>query len=353
MANQTRQLAELLEREGVRVDLVQVNAPYRPRWIEALRGVRALFRLLPYLWRLWVATGRSDLMHLMANSGWSWHLFAAPALLVANWRGLPVVVNYRGGEAGPFLRKQGRFVLPLLKRAKVAVPSGFLAELFESHGLQSTIVPNIVDLDRFRECGGNRPSSTEELHVVVTRNLEAIYDISTALKAFARIRIQWPGARLTIAGSGPKRQQLEAEAEDLGLGTSVCFAGRLEREAMAQLYSSAHVMLNPSRVDNTPNSVLEAWASGVAVVSTRVGGVPYLVREGVDAILVPPADAEAMASAVLDLLAAPDRLAALVAAGRQAAERFSWARVGPRWLALYRELCGHGEEDVLGGNRPS
>lgn len=353
MANQTRQLAELLEREGVQVELVQVNAPYRPHWIEALRGVRALFRLLPYLWWLWVATGRSDLMHLMANSGWSWHLFAAPALLVANWRGLPVVVNYRGGEAGPFLRKQGWFVLPLLKRAKVAVPSGFLAELFESHGLQSTIVPNIVDLDRFHACGGSRFSSTEELHLVVTRNLEAIYDISTALKAFAGIRMQWPGARLTIAGSGPERQQLEAEARNLGLGASVCFAGRLEREAMARLYSSAHVMLNPSRVDNTPNSVLEAWASGVAVVSTRVGGVPYLVREGVDAILVPPADAEAMASAVLDLLAAPDRLAALAAAGRQAAERFSWARVGPCWLALYRELCRPGEEDALGGNRPS
>ena len=56
---------------------------------------------------------------------------------------------------------------------------------------------------------------------------------------------------------------------------NVDFVGRLDRAAMAALYRSASLMLNPSRTDNTPNSVLEAWASGVPVVSTRVGGVPF------------------------------------------------------------------------------
>src|SRR5690242_3337836 len=66
MANQTRQLAQLLESEGVIVEIVRFNAPYRPGWIASLRGIRALFRLWPYLFRLWITAGRVDVFHVMA-----------------------------------------------------------------------------------------------------------------------------------------------------------------------------------------------------------------------------------------------------------------------------------------------
>ncbi|RFC36344.1 MAG: hypothetical protein DID90_2727553940 [Candidatus Nitrotoga sp. LAW] len=90
MANQTRQLATLLKQEGVNVELVPVNAPYRPRFVGHIKGLRAVFRLLPYLFHLWHAAGRVDLFHIMANSGWSWHLFAAPAVWTAKLRGKTV-----------------------------------------------------------------------------------------------------------------------------------------------------------------------------------------------------------------------------------------------------------------------
>mgnify|MGYP001127173653 CR=1 FL=1 len=93
-------LRQLLTAEGLSVSLVQTNAPYRPAWTGRIPMLRALFRLAPYLVRLWRATAEVDVVHVMANSGWSWHLFAAPAVRLASWRGTPVVVNYRGGEAG-------------------------------------------------------------------------------------------------------------------------------------------------------------------------------------------------------------------------------------------------------------
>ena len=99
MANQTRQLGELLQRDGAKVTLLQVNAPYRPPWIGRVRGVRALFRLATYTCALWQVAGHVDVFHIMANSGWSWHLFASPAVWIARLRGIPTVVNYRGGEA--------------------------------------------------------------------------------------------------------------------------------------------------------------------------------------------------------------------------------------------------------------
>ena len=103
MANQTRQLANLLKQEGAEVEIVQVNAPYRPQWIGKVKGVRALFRLIPYLLRMWRVAGQVQLFHVMANSGWAWHLFAAPAVWIGWLRRKPVIINYRGGEAASFL----------------------------------------------------------------------------------------------------------------------------------------------------------------------------------------------------------------------------------------------------------
>ncbi len=69
MANQTEQLGRLLSKEGARVRIVQTNAPYRPRAVRRVRGVRALFRLMPYMWNLRRAMGEATLVHIMANSG--------------------------------------------------------------------------------------------------------------------------------------------------------------------------------------------------------------------------------------------------------------------------------------------
>src|SRR5690606_3778917 len=149
---------------------VQVNAPYRPSWIARVRVLRAAFRLLPYLLRLWRCAGSVDLMHVMANSGWAWHLYAAPAVWLARLRGTPVVINYRGGSADTFLQAQARWVRPTLRRANfVAVPSGFLHAVFARYGVDTEIVPNIVDLARFSPTVRSRSAARRGPPLTVTR----------------------------------------------------------------------------------------------------------------------------------------------------------------------------------------
>lgn len=337
MANQTRQLAELLHGEGIAVEVVQVNAAYYPARVERLRGLRALFRLLPYLVRLWRAAGHNDLFHIMANSGWSWHLFAAPAIWIAKARGKAVVVNYRGGEAEAFFARAFAWVEPSLKKADaIVVPSGFLGEIFRRRGFATRIVPNVVNLERFAAAyKGGAP------HILVARNLERLYDNASALRAFALVRKRYPVARMTIAGSGPERGSLEVLARELGLADAVTFAGRVENSAMPALYQDASIALNPSLADNMPISVLEALASGVPVVSTDVGGVPFLVEHEKTALLVPPADPVAMAEACLRLMAEPELARQLSAAGQSRAREFAWEQVRGKLYAVY--------DDVLGG----
>ena len=340
MANQTGQLARLLEEHGLVVELVQTNVAYFPRWIGLVRGLRALFRLLPYAYRLWRTAGRVDLLHVMANSGWAWHLWAAPAVWIARARGRPIIINYRGGNAEAFLGRQRNWVLPTLTRATaVVVPSEFLRAVFRAHTVDAEIVPNIIDLTLFHpaESGGEGP------HLVVTRNLEEIYDIPTAIRAFVRVRARHARAKLTIAGSGPCRRELERLCQELGLLSSVTFTGRLDNARVAELYRSADLLLNSSRVDNMPISLLEAMASGVPIVSTNVGGIPYLVEHDRTALLVPPADPEAMADAALRVLSHPGLAERLRGAGLQAAQRYTWERVRSQWMAVYsRSLNGRG-----------
>ena len=336
MANQTQQLAELLRREWARVDVVAVNAPYRPAWAGRIKGVRAGFRLVPYLWSLWRACGRADLVHVMANSGWSWHLFAAPAVWIAWLRRTPVVVNYRGGAAGDFLRQAAPWVRSTMRRAGALVlPSDFLLEVFARYGMQGRIVSNVVDIDRFYPIS-LRPERGAAPHLVVARNLEAIYGNDVALHAFALLLEEYPAARLTLAGSGPETAALHELARSLGVAERVRFPGRLDRDQMAALYRDADLMINASRVDNTPNAILEALASGVPVVSTDVGGISYLVHHLDTAMLVQPDEPAAMAAAIKAVLTNQDLRNRLVSNGLTQVSRYRWQSVRSELAAVYQ-----------------
>ena len=337
MAAQTRQLSQLLQKDGIEVVQLATNAPCQPLWIARLPMVRALWRLIPYLCACWRLAGRVRVIHLMANSGWSWQLYAAPVLWLAVWRKTPVVVNYRGGEARNYLTKSLRWIRPSLRRASAfLVPSTYLKEVFTEFGFSASVVPNIVDIERFRPADTGHQGGGD-FTVIVTRHLERIYGIDTALRAIAIAAPAIPGLRVLIAGEGPLREQLQAQARDLGIAGTVEFIGQLEREEIARVYRGADMMLNPSTVDNMPNSVLEALASGVVVVSTDVGGVPHVVTHGQTALLSPAGDAGAMAAHMVQVYQDPVLRQRLVAAGLAHVEQFSWPYVREQWLAIYRQ----------------
>ena len=343
MAMQTLQLRRLLNAEGQDVTLLPTNPPYSPPWVGKLKGLRALFRLLPYCVAVWRLAGRVEVIHLMANSGWSWHLFAAPVLWLGRLRRTPVIVNYRGGEAGLFLNRSAFWVRLSLRLARtLVVPSGYLHQVFASHGYQCEVVPNIVDTQCFKPAAREaQASKANSFTFVITRNLEKIYAVDTALEAFSILRATCEEAaeardiRLVVAGSGPEAAALREQAESLELGPSVQFLGRLDRSAIAALYRSADALLNPSTVDNMPNSVIEALASGVPVVSTDVGGVPFIIKHEETGLLVPAGDPGAMAGAMRRLLIDKNLYEHLLSAGLESVKGYTWQAVGDLWMTQY------------------
>jgi len=333
MAVQARGLAAALAAGGTPVRVVPTNVPLG--CLSRIPVVRGVLNLGVFLLRLLAATMRSDVVHILACSGLSFFLFTAPTVVLGRLLGRRVVVNYRGGLAESFLERRRTWVRAVLRRChRLVVPSGYLEAVFIRFGLEPEVVPNFVDLDRFSgpvEGGGSR--------ILVTRNLEPMYGIDTALDAFQLLRRRMPGAELILAGTGSLKSALEKRVERDNI-QGVAFLGRVEAEAIPALYARADVALNPSRVDNMPISILEAFAAGVPVVSTRAGGIPHLVTDGVSGLLAEVGDARGLAARLLRCLRRPDLAQGLARAGRASVEPFSLEAVRKAWQSVYRQEAG-------------
>ena len=131
---------------------------------------------------------------------------------------------------------------------------------------------------------------------------------------------------------------MRAVAIKLGVSERIEAPGGVPKAEVPERLSAGDIFLNTTNVDNTPISVLEAMASGLCVVSTNVGGMPYLVKHEQDGLLVPPGDAQAMAEAVRRVLTEPGLAANLSANARKKAELFDWPRLMPQWEQMLTTL---------------
>lgn len=339
MANQMNQLHQFLLEEDIQVALVQTNAAYPYSLIAKIKGVRALVRMIPYLIKLWKLAGNVDVIHVFSNSGWSWQLYTAPALWIGWFRKTPVIVNYRGGEARSYFNKSIRWVRPSMAKTKtIIVPSAYLKQVFSDFGIESQVIPNIVNLERFIPKDKSQSSNIHTSHLIITRNLEAIYGIAMAIKAVSLLRQTIPDIKLSIAGSGPQKDELQQLVKKESLEDHVIFTGKLTPEEMAVLYKDADIMLNPTTVDNMPNSLLEAMASGVPIITTNVGGIPYIVENNKTALFTEVNNPELMAAQIKRLLNDHHLYMELVENGLQEVQQYTWTNVKRLWLGLYVSL---------------
>lgn len=315
--------------------LVPVN-PRPPRPFERTVRVKYLRTIATQLtyWPLLLRSLRhADIVHVFSASYTSFLLAPVPAVLVARLLGKPVVLNYRSGEAPDHLQRSAVARALLARVDRNAVPSRFLHDVFASFGIDSEIIPNIVDLDRF----AYRPRVPLRPRILSTRNFEELYNVPCTLRAFARVQQRYPDASLTLVGGGSGDVHLRRLAGELGL-RNVTFAGRVSPDRIQEYYAAADIYLQTPDIDNMPGSVIEAFASGCLVVSTNAGGVPAILTHERHGLLVNCNDHEEAARQVCRLLDDPALASRLSAAARESCEPYRWSRVRSQWLTLYRGL---------------
>ena len=312
--------------------------PVPPRPFHHLLDIKYLRTIATqlYYWpMLLYQLRRADVVHVFSASYTSFLLAPLPAILIAKLYRKPVVLNYRSGEAPDHLRRSAVARWALRAVDLNVVPSTFLRDVFAGFGIASHVVSNVADLARFRYV----PRNPLRPRIVSTRNFEALYNVSCTLRAFARVQAEFPDASLTLVGSGPQHAQLCALASSLGL-RNVTFAGRIEQQQIHRYYADADIYVQTPSIDNMPGSVIEAFASGLPVVSSDVGGVSAILQHGVHGLLAPPDDDAAIAAHVIALLQQPEYARALAAAAFATCAKYEWPVVREQWLATYRTLAG-------------
>ena len=324
--------------------LVPIN-PVPPAPFDRLLRIKYVRTLVTQLWYwplLLRDLRRADVVHAFSASYSSFLLAPLPAIIVARLLGKPVILNYHSGEAPDHLRRSA-----IARRAMRnwvdlnVVPSPFLRDVLASFDIEAQVVANTIDLRQFtyRRRDPLRP------RLICTRNFEPLYNVSCLLRSFARIQARHPDASLMLVGSGSQDAALRAEAARLQL-RHVTFAGRVSPSEIARYYSDGDIYVQTPSIDNMPLSLLEASASGLPVVSTRVGGVPSILREGLDGLLAPDNDDAAIAAHVLKLLDEPAYARQLAAAAHATLSAYEWPVVREGWLRAYREVAGDHREVV-------
>jgi glycosyltransferase involved in cell wall biosynthesis len=327
----------------VRAWLVPVNpVPPGPfRHLTRVKLARTLATQATYWPLLFKELRKADVVHVFSASYFSFLLAPLPAVLVARLLGKPVVMNYRSGQAPDHLKRSAVARTVLRRVDRNIVPSVFLQGVFERFGITSEVIPNIVDLDRF----AFRPRVPLRPRLLSTRNFEPLYNVACTLRAFRRVLDAYPDATLTLVGAGSEDRALRQLTSELGL-RNVEFVGAVAPADIARRYADADIYVQTPDIDNMPSSILEAYSSGCAVVSTDAGGVPAILTDGVHGLLAPVGDDEAVASRILALLTDPELAAGTTRRGRESCERYRWSAVRTLWLSAYREVVNRPQTPV-------
>jgi glycosyltransferase involved in cell wall biosynthesis len=263
----------------------------------------------------------------------SYALWTLPALFISKALRKKFILNYHDGQVQEHLDRW-RIAAPTLRLADVIIsPSDYVVKIFAQRGIPARRIYNIVDSSRFLYRRRRQLCPA----FFTNRMLEPLYNVACVLRAFALVQKRYPHASLTIAHDGPCRPALEQLARDLAL-RNTCFMGQVAPEKLPELYNSADIYMMSPDIDCMPLSVLECFCSGLPVIATAVGGIPYLVEHQRTGLLVNRNDHQSMADCAIRLLEDPDLVEYLTGNARQEIERYSADCIRGQWMALYRDM---------------
>lgn len=267
----------------------------------------------------------------------------AAAWMLKTLRGIPYVVSLRGGDVPGFRPYDfwlyHKIAVPWLHliwhgaSAVVANSQGLydLARAFD-HGIEIAIVPNGVDAHEFQPPA--RQWTPARLLSVGRVVYQKGYDVALrALAGIADLDWEW-----SIVGDGPHLPVLQQMVQEHQLAHRVHFLGWKNLDEVKRQYAQANLFVHPSRHEGMPNAVLEAMATGLPTVASRIAGNEELVIEGESGLLVPVEDAEALREALRRLVLQPDQREKMGAAARRRIEAsFGWERVAEQYQAILEE----------------
>lgn len=310
-------LGPLLEREGFTVTYASSQK-------------NQYLRILHMLWCI-LKNRQSDYVLIDTYSTSSfWYAFATSQLCrLLRLKYLPFL---HGGNLPQRLQQNPGLCKMIFKHAYVNVaPSPYLREAFQKQGFTNiTYIPNAIEISQYPF----KERKTAAPKLLWVRSFAEIYNPMMAVSVLQALKKNYPQATLCMVGPDKDGSLSKTQKLADGLGVSVLFTGKLTKSEWTTLAMDYEIFINTTHFDNMPVSVIEAMALGLAVVSTNVGGIPFLLEHDKDALLVGDNAIDAMVSGIRKLIENPDLFQEMTTQARHKAAAFDWETVKQQWFKI-------------------
>jgi len=216
---------------------------------------------------------------------------------------------------------------------KISAPSNYLIKVFEIKYSENLIyIPNAIEIEKYN-------FSKREFHtprLLWVRSFSKIYNPKMAIDVLYNLKKDFPNASLTMVGPDKENLIEGCRKYALELKVDVNFTGKLAKEDWVNLSKDYNVFINTTHFDNTPISVIEAMALGLPVVSTNVGGIPYLLKHRENGLLVDDSDVYAMTTAITEIFNNEILREKIAINARNIVESFDWSGIKQKWFEILK-----------------
>ena len=292
-----------------------------------------VLRMLDMIWKV-ISRPEADYILIDTFSTKNFY-FAYIISLVARLMKKKYIPILRGGNLPVRLDKSPRMSKSLFGKAYVNVaPSGYLKKIFEEKGYKVSYITNTIPIDKYHF----KKRSRFEPRILWVRSFARHYLPENAVYSLMHLKKYYPEAKLCMIGPDKdgSMQDVKQLIDELNLNDGVEITGAMHPEEWHKKSEEYDIFINTTSVDNTPVSVMEAMALGLPVVSTRAGGVPYLIEDGKDGILVDINRPEEMAEKIRFLIENPEIGEEISARARKKVEKFDWSHVRNLWFEILK-----------------
>jgi len=279
---------------------------------------------------------------VFSGSAFIWAFLSAFLLQILKKK---YILTLHGGNLPNFSKRRKKFIQYIFNNAGVITsPSYYLIANLSNFVQRIIYIPNAIEIRKYEYFEKKFPQS----NIIWLRAFHYIYNPALVPKVMYLLKRDFQSIRVVMVGPDKKDgslQNMVSLAKKLGVIERIEIIPGIPKSQVPSILKRENIFLNTTNIDNTPVSVIEAMACGLCIVSTNVGGIPYLLEDSFDALLVPPDDPEAMTAAIQRILTEPELAARLSANARKKAESFDWAIILPQWEKLFQEVMSSNEKN--------
>jgi len=261
-----------------------------------------------------------------------WYAFVVSQLCrILSIKFIPIL---HGGNLPERAKKSAFFSKLIFNHAYFNVaPSNYLLKNFEQFNFPNVVlIPNSIEIINYPFTLRNELSPK----LFWVRSIDPIYNPEMAINVLSRLKVNFPEVSLSMVG--PYKGMSEGQLSSIikKYNADVVVTGKMSKADWHKYSENFDIFINTTHFDNTPVSIIEALALGLPVVSTNVGGIPFLVKDRETAMLVDDSDTQAMVEAIKELIENPDLAQKLAENGRKLAEQFDWQIVKNQWKEILK-----------------